>query len=394
MRSKRGASPPSGAAAGSVIGLITLLLVFYIIFIPPADRRDLLYGDNTSSIAGNASANAKVLLLASIGKLDYQSESTFDHTVPNVYLVETKNAQALEKFNSFVVSHGWFVDEKRTETFTVEQPDLASNIKLVFDAPTRKGILMVKLNGRVVYEGRPDAINVAPIELKREQLRGDNTLEFSVSGVGLAFWRVNEYEITNAQVIADITDTAKQESSNIITLDPTEARNLKSATLTYFPICTPSQVGALEIYLNNQRISASVPDCETVNRLELDPTDLQLGRNSLYFSITKGSYRIEQIKIRTELKEGASFIDYFDLNGTAFRDVQDKRKKLLLHIDFVDDNEEKKAEVNVNGKRDFIDQRGPSYERDISNSAVDGNNYVELVPKSDLNVVKLEVRIE
>ncbi|HSU72433.1 MAG TPA: hypothetical protein VLJ21_01130 [Candidatus Binatia bacterium] len=394
MRSKRGATPPSGTAAGSVIGLMTLLLVFYIIFIPPEERHDLLYGDNTSSSAANTTANAKILLLANIGKLDYQAESKFEHSVPNVYLVETKNAQALEKFNPFVVQNGWFVDQKRTLTFTVAQPDLASNIKLVFDAPTRQGILTITLNGRVVFEGKPDAINVAPIDLKPEQLRGDNTLEFSVSGVGLAFWRVNEYEITNAQVIADITDTAKQESANIITLEPTEARNLQRATLTFFPICTQGQVGALEVLLNNQRVSNSVPDCETVNRVELDPNDLNTGKNTLLFKITEGNYRIEQIKLKTELKEGASFIDYFELNSTAFRDVQDKRKKLLLHIDFVDDDKEKKAEINVNGKRDYLEQRGPSYERDIGSFAVENNNYVEVVPKSDLNIVKLEVRLE
>lgn len=394
MRSKRGATIPSGGAAGSVIGILTLLLVFYIIFIPPEERRELLYGENGSSVSGNTSANAKVLLLANIGKLDYQAESTFDHTIPNVYLVETKNAQALERFNPFVIQHGWFVDETRTLTFTVAQPDLASNIKLVFDAPTRKGILSVTLNGRTIYEGRPDAINVAPIELKKEQLRADNTLVFSVSGVGLAFWRVNEYEITNAQVIADITDTAKQESTNIITLEPTESRNLQRATLTFFPICTQGDVGALEVLLNGARVSNSVPDCETVNRIELDVEDLTLGKNTLAFRITEGNYRVEQIKLRTELKEGATFIDYFDLNSTAYDDVKDKRKKLFLRIVMVDDDKDKEAEISVNGKKDYLDQRGPTYERDIGNFAVEGNNYVELVPKSDLNIVKLEVRLE
>ena len=393
MQSKRGASAPSGAAAGSVIGIITLLLVFYIIFIPPADRRELLYGDN-SSTNDHVNSSNKVLLLANIGHLDYQSETTFDHSVPNVYLVETKNAQVIEKFSPFIVSKGWFVDESRVVTFTVAQPELASNIRLIMDAVTRKGVLTVALNGRVIYEGRPDAVNVPAIELKREQLRADNTLEFTVSGVGAAFWRVNEYEITNAQVIADVTDEAKQESANVITIEPTEGRNMQRATLTFFPICTQGDVGALEVQLNGRQISRSVPDCETVNRIELDAKDLSVGRNTVYFKITEGAYRVEQIKLRTELKEGASFIDYFDLNSTAYDDVKDGRKKLLLRIEMVDDKEDKRAELNINGKRDFIDQKGPTYERDLLNFVVEGNNYVELVPKSDLNIVKLEVKFE
>ncbi len=394
MLFKRGANPPSGGAAASVIGLITVLIIFYIVFLPATDRNSILAGENSTTITGNATANAKTLLLANIGKLDFQSESAFDHTVPNVYLVETKNAQAIEKFNPFVVRHGWFANDQKTLTFTVAQPELTSNIKLVLDAPTRSGILTVLLNGLIIFEGRPDAVNLAPIELKQEQLRDVNTLAFSVSGVGLAFWHVNEYDITNAQVIADITDTAKQESANIITLDPSEARNIKSATLTFFPICTQSQVGALEAMLNGKTVSKSIPDCETVNRIELDPQDLSTGRNSLVFRITQGSYRVEQIKIHTQLTEAASFINYFDLNTTAFNDVKAGRKKLLLHIDFVDDLASKKAEVNVNGKRDFIDQDTPAYERNIGTSAVEGNNYVELIPKSKLNVVKLEVRLE
>lgn len=393
MQSKRGASPPSGGAAASVIGIMTLLLVFYILFIPPADRHELLYGDNDSS-GSSGNASNRVLLLANIGKLDYQSDSSFDHSVPNVYLVETKNAQAIEKFNPFVVTRAWFTNQPRTVTFTVGQPELTSNVKLVFDAPTRKGILTITLNGRVIYEGKPDSVNVAPIELKREQLKADNTMTFFVSGVGIAFWRVNQYEITNAQIIADITDAEKQESTSVITLEPTEARNLKRATLTFFPICTQKDVGPLEVLLNSQRISSNTPDCETVNRIEIDPDDLYTGSNSLLFKITEGAYRVEQIKLKTELKEGASFIDYFDLNESAYDAVVDKRKDLILRIEFVDDDEDKKAEISVNGKRDYIDQRGPSYERNIGSFAVEGNNYVELIPKSDLNIVKLEVRIE
>jgi len=393
MRSKRGAGAPSGSSAGSVIGILTLLLIFYILFIPPEERRELLYGDNDSDSDGR-NGNNSILLLANIGRLDYQSESDYDHTIPNVYLVETKNAQVIERFNPFVVSKGWFTDEPRVVTFTLAQPELTSNIKLVFDAITRKGVLTIRLNGRVVYEGRPDAVNVAPIELKREQLRADNTLEFTVSGVGIAFWRVNQYEITNAQVIADITDAARQESTNVVNLEPTEANNLKRATLTFFPVCTQGEVGALEVIVNNERVSGSVPDCDSVNRIELDVDDLYAGRNTVVFKITEGAYRVEQIRLRTELKEGASFIDYFELNSTAFDAVQDRRKKLMLRIQMVDDKEDKRAELNINGKRDFIDQRSPTYERDLLNFAVEGNNYIELIPKSDLNVVKLEVRLE
>ncbi|MBI4145019.1 hypothetical protein HY493_02330 [Candidatus Woesearchaeota archaeon] len=393
MRSKRGAELPGGGAAASVIGIITTLIIFYILFLPPGERRELLLDENKTGTAGGT-ADGQVLLLANIGKLDYRAETEFDHTVPNVYLAETKNAQAIERFNPFVVRNGWFVDEPKTLTFTVAQPEITGNVRLIMDATVREGILTVKLNDRVVYEGRPEAVNVAPIELKPEQLQPENTLEFEVSGVGLAFWRVNEYDLSNVQVIADITDIAKQESANIITLEPTEQRNLQRATLTFFPICVQREVGPLEVLLNNRRISSSVPDCESVNRIELDPEDLVVGRNSVVFRITQGAYRVEQIKLKTYLKEAPTFIDYFELNRTAYEDVKAGRDKLLLKITFVDDREEKRAELNINGRRDFIDQETATYERDLKTFAVEGNNYIELVPKSTLNVVTLEVKLE
>lgn len=392
MLSSRGQyKPPSGGAAASVIGVITILLLFYIIFLPADDRRELLFGDNKTD-SNNDGLDDHTLLLANIGKLDYQSETSYDHTIPNVYLVETKNAQVIDSFNPFIVRSGWFVNEPKTVTFTVPQADLTSNLKLVMDAPLRKGVLNVALNGNTVYEGRPDAVNVAPVDLR--DVQKTNTLTFSSSGVGLAFWRVNEYDLTNVQIIGDITDIEKQESANVITLEPTEARNLKSASLTFYPICTQGSVGPLEVLVNNARVAQSTPDCETVNRIELDPTDLTAGRNTILFKINKGNYRVEQVKLKTELKETPSYIDYFELNETQFQDVIDKDKKLLLKITFVDDKENKRAELNINGKRDFIDQTKPTYERDLVSFAVEGNNYLELIPKSTLNIAKLEVILE
>jgi len=394
MHSRRGATPPTGAAAASLVAVIALLLIFYIIFIPEEERRELLEGDEINETRVSGEEEVRTLLLANIGKLDYLAETRFDHTISNVFLIETKNAEVLQSFNPFIVKNGWFVTDTKSLTFTIAQPDLTNNVNLVLDAPVREGILTVLLNGLVVYEGRPESLNIPPIELKIEQLGPTNVLEFSVSGVGIAFWKINEFDFSSAQIIGDITDAAKQESTNIITLEPRETRSLEKATLTFFPICSQREVGPLEILLNNRRVSASVPDCGSVNRIELDPVDLITGRNSVVFRITEGSYRVEQIKLRTELEESQPFINYFDLNSTSFDDVQDGRKDLKLKIEFVDDREDKRAEINVNGRLDFIDQKGPTYERDLTGFMVEGNNYVELTPKATLNIVKLEVTLE
>ena len=187
MLSKRGSQPPTGGAAASVIAVIALLLIFYILFIPESDRRDLLQDENDTINGVSADDEIRTLLLANIGKLDYLAETRFDHTIPNVFLVETKNAQVIETFNPFIVRKGWFVKDTKSVTFTIAQPDLTTGVKIVLDAPTRKGILKVRLNDRLVYEGRPEGLNIPAIEIKTDQLGRDNTLTFEVSGVGIAF---------------------------------------------------------------------------------------------------------------------------------------------------------------------------------------------------------------
>ncbi|MBI4150819.1 hypothetical protein HY492_01710, partial [Candidatus Woesearchaeota archaeon] len=164
--------------------------------------------------------------------------------------------------------------------------------------------------------------------------------------------------------------------------------------LTFYPICQQQDVGSLEVLFNNQRVSASTPDCESVNRIELEPSTLIAGRNTVSFSITKGAYRLEQIKVKTETEASPSFIDYFDVNATTYDSIVDNEKDITLKITFVDDDEDKRAELNINGKRDFIDQRTAVYERNLNSYIVEDNNYLELIPKSTLNIAKLEVILE
>jgi hypothetical protein len=393
MHHKRG----QGSAAASLVGIIALLIVFYILFLPAEDRRDLLLEEDNLTRLGidrDNDLDEHTLLLATIGTLDEQPRSEYEHTIPNVHLVETKNAEVIEEFNPFLIRNNWFTTDNKQLTFTIADPEVTSNAKLVLDAPTQEGVLTVQLNNRVIYESGPTQVNIQPINLKDEQLQRSNTLDFSVSGVGAAFWNTNKYQFSNAQIIADITDLGRQESENTFIIETVEYNNLERATLTFFPVCEQGDVGPLEVNLNGRTISTNVPDCETVNRLELNPDDLVMGRNSIFFQITEGSYRLEQIKVDTELTEEEAFLDFFELNETRYEDVEFGRKELILRIEFIDDDETKRAELNINGRRDFIDQRDPVYERNLKSFAVEDNNYIQIIPKTELNIVELEVTLE
>jgi hypothetical protein len=148
------------------------------------------------------------------------------------------------------------------------------------------------------------------------------------------------------------------------------------------------------VELNGKLVSSSVPACESLNRQELYLEDLRDGKNTLIFRIVKGSYRIEQVRARTIIKPVRAWVDFFDVKPSLYNSVLDKKARIILDIEFVDDGRVKRAKTNINGKLDVIDQREPKFARDISSIIREGNNYIEIQPLAELDVVRLEIRAE
>jgi hypothetical protein len=384
-----------GGSAATVIGIITLLFVFYILFIPPEERVKLLLDDGEDgSHTYTSDTYNRTLLLANIGRLDYIAESAYDHTMPNAYLTMSKNAQVISAFSPFVIEHSTFTNKNKEVTFNILEPDKTENVLLVFEAPVRTGVLTVKLNNQVIFESTIDSQNPAPIPLRRAQLSNINTLSFELNGVGMAFWRTNEMQFRNVQVIGDVSDEQYQRSTTVFTLIEEEARNMKKATLWFYPVCDRNQVGLVEAFVNDNRVLSERPDCDSINKIELDTNKLHTGANTLQMRTTQGTMRIEQIRIKTELESTKSYVDYFFLNQTEYERVQNGDRHVKLQMDFVDDNQDKIGTVNINGRLSTFDQTNATYRKDVSDVVQEGNNYVELRPETVLNVVRLGVLLE
>ena len=88
------------------------------------------------------------------------------------------------------------------------------------------------------------------------------------------------------------------------------------------------------------------------------------------------------------------YLDYFNIDEDLYDKVLAKDAHIILVMEFVDDRKVKEAEINVNGVKDTIDQRDPDYEKDLSKIIREGNNYIEITPKTELDITKLEIRIE
>jgi hypothetical protein len=383
---KRGDKMQSGAPAAALIGIITLMFIFYILFLPPSERKSLLEGDNATLEEGTG-----LLLDEAPGLLTFSEKGVFDHSISNIYLIETKNSVILGQENPFIVKKGWFGEQQKSMVFSAGDLDNTENVMLSFQAPERKGILVIALNGQKIFEGVVNLQNPPPVALPKTLLRPTNQIDFSVTG---GFFSSKKYSLSDIKVIADITDVKKQISQNTFTISDTEKENLDSAFLDFYPICEQRTVGTLTIELNGKVIYAAAPACESLNRQNLYAEDLRTGKNTLVFRIDKGSYRVEQIRVRTVLKAVKANVEFFNVKTSLYNDILDKNRQVILRIEFIDDNKKKRAELNVDGRKDMIDQTDNIYERDISTWVKEGNNYIEIKPLTELDVVKLQVRAD
>ncbi|MBN2567132.1 hypothetical protein JXB02_03565 [Candidatus Woesearchaeota archaeon] len=384
----------SGSGAATLVLIITGLIILYVLFLPADVREDLLEGNESQ---GNILGEDKnlTLLWESPGRLDYLKLDEYEHNIPSVYLSTSTSSQMLKRINSVYVRNGMFDTQFKNTTFSADDVENLDNILLTFSATKRRGTLSVLLNGETVYEAPLASQTPPPIHLEKRLLRQENTLEFRVSGVGWRFWSTNEYVLEDVMIVGDVTDITQQKSRNVFTLSDTEHYNLNEARLVFLPDCTPSAVGTLNVYINNRNIYSAKPDCGSLRPIEFSTSLLNAGENNVVFSSEKGSFLIDRIAVKTELKEIVYPVYYFDINSSLIRDIMDDRVDVNLSIEFIDDNKNKRVELNVNGHRTFIETDEPLYSRLLDRYVEERNNWIQFIPYRDaIDIVEFRVILE
>ena len=397
MNNKK-AQGTNAASATGFVALIVGLIILYIIFLPPDERANLL-GEN-ETIEEEAGENASVedeeniLMLEYPGRIDYLKEKEYEHDISTFKLYKTINAQELDTINPFIIRHGLFDEVKKEIPFRIKDLKNTENVLLSFTAKKHTGILTIKLNDINIFESEIITSNPKPIKLKKNDLEEDNVLEFSVSGTGIKFWSTNIYSFDDIRIVGDVADISRQESKNIFFVSENEKLNLERAKLRFWPECEQEDVGKLDVLINYQEVFSGVPDCKTINMYHFSPTFLHKGDNNIVFKTDKGSYRIEQIKITTDLRELTYPTYYFEINESTYDKIKGDEYDAKLTLEFIDDKKDNEMNLNINNRMISVDTDEAKYYKNIDNYVKEGNNFIKIEPLSMLDIIELKVELE
>ena len=191
MKKRKAAGPVAGSTAGGLIGIITLVILFYILFLPPQDRRELLGDSPGNEDPGNLPTTDPniinkmrgVVLSASPGSIGVPEEVNPKH-LPNVFIAETRESQIIAEISPVYIKNGVFDTKQNTKqaTFTLRDLENTDNIMMSFNVPKRKGMLTIFLNGQKIYEYVITKENPDPVKIDKSSLKEKNEIVFSVDG--------------------------------------------------------------------------------------------------------------------------------------------------------------------------------------------------------------------
>jgi len=318
MRLKK-AQSAGGAAA--FVAILTLLIILYILFLPPDIRNELLSETPSGTGSGSTStASSTILLKQTIGRVDYIKTNEKNYDLPTVRIQTPTSAQLIKSVNSAKIKNGIFDKDNKEYSMDFDIDTLATNnILLSFAVDKYSGPLLITLNGRPIFSSEIKAPNPSPITLDKAFLTGRNTIVFSSPDPGWAFWRINTYTLSRIQITADVTDFSNSFSDQYFTISEAEKNNLETIKLSFNPVCIISDIGALEIELNKKLIFRSIADCGTKTYTELDKEGVFAGSNLLRFSTTKGKYLLDNMKIELRLTKPAYNTYFFDMDKDYFK---------------------------------------------------------------------------
>lgn len=314
--------------AAILVALLAVLIILYVLFLPPAERAALLGEGTTTPGGGTGTGAAQTLLFsAPVGRVYLVGTPAISHDVPSLSIRTTESGNVLSKADSIVVSNNAFEKQPHTLTFAADSA-LTRNAVLSMNVVSKTdGNIVISLNDVQIFNQDVQTRSIPPLAL--DNLQSMNTLKFEASGVGFAFWTTNTYTLSNVKVTADVTDVSVSSSRQSFAVSAQEFATLERAQLSFVPVCLRD--GSLRILLNGVEIFAGIPDCGAINTLELAPSRVYEGENTLQFITADGDMIIDRGLVQTQSKQQQNRVFRFNIDATVVQG-----KQLVARVLFAD----------------------------------------------------------
>ncbi|MFH1063943.1 MAG: hypothetical protein V1729_02590 [Candidatus Woesearchaeota archaeon] len=378
--------------AATLIAVIALLIIFYLLFIPPSFRDQILEGNDTSEGGSSSTDSNATILKSSPGTLSKMSSEEIEHNIPSVVLYSKTEAKVIDSFPAALAKRSVFSSKPASVQFTIDDIANTEEVLLSFLDKKQKGALVVKVNGNEVFNSEVTMENPAPIRINKKFLiQGSNQIDFEAESVGIMFWRVNRHQLENLQITGEVSDVSRQMSQNIFIVSATEKSNVKRAILRFTPDCVIGKTGKLNVLVNQHSVYYSVPDCGGRIAIEFTPDVLRDGENTIVFDSGEGSYLIDLIRITSELKDILQPAYYFEVTPELMTAVRNGHDDIFLELKFTEGKEQKSGTLNINGRETGIFQTERVYSKNINDYVIEGNNAVKIIPETVLEIVSMDV---
>jgi hypothetical protein len=379
------AQSPNASGAAVLVAAIAALLVAYILFLPPADRAELL-GENTPG--NNVGPNGQIRVLATpvilldetVGLVSVARTNSIEHALLAT-TIETKVApDEIKRIDSLYVRRGAFEEQSKRITFKIDK-QLSHNLQLSFNVESGKGRLIILLNDQEIYNAEATG-TLQPIDLSPDLLQEENNLTFRASSPGGAFWSMNEYSLKGILIAGDLSDYSRAATEQHFSLSANEMENFDKAEVKFTPKCTARSTAPLMIFLNEQPLMNSMPNCNAVNTIEVAQTFFSPGDNTIVFQ-SGAAYQLSAIKVKTYLKKPVDPVYYFDLPPELYDILNHRDAEALVYIDFTEGEKVKEMTITLNGHKAKVKTNAIKYTLRVSSYLKEGTNSLTISPVSD-----------
>lgn len=381
---------------GTMILLITVILLLYILFLPPQDRDQILYNESDPLNGDFNESITERLLDVEPGDLEYVDRERRRHSIPAYSVSSQVEGVQLLRENSASPQRSLFNERRPTYQFTTT-PSLTDDVLLTFNVESASGELTVRLNGEPIYVDHVSKGSITPISIDKDRLASSNNLTFSVSSPGVAFWATNQVQLENVQVTADVRDTSRNRNHQTFYIPQDDYSRIERVEAQYIATCTEADVEGFDITVNNYVLFEGIPDCALQSKKSFDPGVLKPGQNTLMTTIEQGSVLVDRFRVTTYFGDTEEKTYYFEVDDEYFHDAQngseiDGDVSINASFTFADDDE-KQFNYFVNGRRTSITTREPSLTRSIENRVLEGTNVVRIEPRNDFTMSRHTVNL-